>query len=772
MSSEEYSSYIEQDIRDSTNGDGLPTYDDLAAQNGPNSRFGRWRGWIEKRAAERYADISPQERSRRRERGWGNDEIYGSEPPAEYPGIPTIINEPPSPSPMSLHIQTNDLHNLHISQPAQHTLSPPLPPLPSVSLKLQPTHLRMHQFGSRFLPHTTSPIRCVLSIMEGKLLLIGHDEGLSVLDMYPLSESAAGITVKGPEEAQARSIWTGEGVYQMSLLEMEHDARGTPQGVVLLLVGPDVDSPSTSSKDPESHRVLRMYNLTSLISLAKWAINQKDARPLDLRRPSNWQSQQHSPPKKHRPQNSIARGLKNLIESPNNHHTTPEHSHSSSYQSLLSPSPSIDATASRNRSRPSSPRADSFDSSSWDMIDELPLRWATDFVPLATPGSRLATSSVLSYALWTNDERLGTRGGRLLAIATKSNILLYETPKGERAFHYLKEFYTPLAPRSITFFQQSVSDIARSFSDSGYRSSTSHRRTDSSLSSRDVHHLSSNNPSLNMTYGTQLSLFVIFDKKSGWIRLADSAVGEVDLHDDAQSQSGPSSSSSFTREGSSPTSHRKSRMMMDTASFGKWIAPAICELPMPLAPSGLSSQATMKVILLTRGRRTHILPSPLPSNSSLHVPLRVITWKNNPTDIIARIFEGSEPDMDGYSTPAYLQIISLGELGVEVQEISLPSLLTKGKGRARPDDNLYAEQDTGGDAGFLCTGGHWDRQHTFATNLNRSYSTLSTNTSFSTDSTQLEREKGIYCWCRKGLEDFRVFWLGGSLTADYEDEEQ
>jgi len=51
-------------------------------------RFGRWRGWIEKRlgtldpnevssltdsrAAERYADISVEELERRRARGWGN----------------------------------------------------------------------------------------------------------------------------------------------------------------------------------------------------------------------------------------------------------------------------------------------------------------------------------------------------------------------------------------------------------------------------------------------------------------------------------------------------------------------------------------------------------------------------------------------------------------------------------------------------------------------------------------------------------------------------
>lgn len=60
----------------------------------------------------------------------------------------------------------------------------------------------------------------------------------------------------------------------MSLLEMDNDSRGTAQGVVLALVGPEVD-PSASSRDVESSRTLRMYNLTSLISLAKWAVAQK-----------------------------------------------------------------------------------------------------------------------------------------------------------------------------------------------------------------------------------------------------------------------------------------------------------------------------------------------------------------------------------------------------------------------------------------------------------------------------------------------------------------
>lgn len=72
------------------------------------------------------------------------------------------------------------------------------------------------------------------------------------------------------------------------------------------------------------------------------------------------------------------------------------------------------------------------------MVDDLPLRWATDFVPLATAGSRLVNTSVLSYALWRNDDNRVGRGGQLLAIATKNNILLYETPKGERAFRFVK----------------------------------------------------------------------------------------------------------------------------------------------------------------------------------------------------------------------------------------------------------------------------------------------------------------------------------------------
>lgn len=65
-------------------------------------------------------------------------------------------------------------------------------------------------------------------------------------------------------------------VYQMSILEYEDIGEGTPQGVVLALVGPEPDAPlSVSNGHQESLRTLRMYNLTSLMSLAKWTIAQK-----------------------------------------------------------------------------------------------------------------------------------------------------------------------------------------------------------------------------------------------------------------------------------------------------------------------------------------------------------------------------------------------------------------------------------------------------------------------------------------------------------------
>ena len=93
----------------------------------------------------------------------------------------------------------------------------------------------------------------------------------------------------------------------------------------------------------------------------------------------------------------------------------------------------------------------------WDVIEDLPLRWATDYVPLAVPGSRLMNVSVLTYALWRNDDQ--PRGSALLAVAIKSAVLLYESPKGERAFRYVKVSTSPPPPQ--TSYKRKMFTMAR-----------------------------------------------------------------------------------------------------------------------------------------------------------------------------------------------------------------------------------------------------------------------------------------------------------------------
>lgn len=797
---------IEQDQNAPAGGgsDDLPSYDDLAAQNGPNSRFGRWRGWIEKRAAERYAEITPEERQRRKERGWelrGSGGDFGSEPDSHAGPPPSILYTNPSPTyqpsygaggssarsnghgsgtaaaAASLHIQTNNL-SLNDRRPISHSAHPSLSgevQLPFVSQVIPPSHLKINQFGSRFLPHATSPIRCILPLLADRLVLIGHDEGLSVLDMFPQEWMEHGeLSVKRPNEAQAHLVWRGETVYQMTILELEETGEGTQQGVVLMLVGPDAESPG-SHRDSD-FRIIRMYNLSSLTSLARWAVSQKGARPLDLHRPSNWQAQQHlTPTKRHRAQGSIARSIKSLI---NEHATVGAPSHNehaaTSYHSLLtSPSgtqsaPTLADGAPSGSGRAPSPMRHDSGESTWDVVDELPLRWATDFVPLASPGSRLSSTSVLFYATWSDRKHRST-GGQLLAIATKNSILLYESPKGERAYRFVKDFYTPLQPRSMCFFHQhATQDVSRQSSDS-----PRNRRHEAEPTTTPI------------SYGIQLCLFVIFDKKAGWIRLADSAVGEVELRDDAGPPSSPRDSMSPSL--GSITGRTRARLSFEIReSVAKWILPFQCDLP------GRDAYTNSRpVMFLTRGRRTHLVYSPLPTRLASAQPLHVVYWKNTPRQVSARVCFPSRANLTAAryprDRPPFLQVIAFGDSGLEIYETTLAFLEHQGsgegsgmytgngsgKGKSRVvnyDSSVRAEEDLGGDVGYLQAGGNWDQaDDLYAHGLERMDSV--SGASFSSVESDdvlmlLKQEAGMYGWCKKGMEDYRIFWVGGTYDDD------
>ena len=180
------------------------------------------------RAAERYADTTPEDLERRRRRGWGPGVADDVRTPLHisFHDVPwwatnqrshstqTVPQGGPSTPGPSFPVPTLQLQTSIDSLP-----SPPIQPeelleydpsQPVVGESLRPAHLGLHQLGSRFLPHTTSPIRALLPLLGHRLLLIGHDDGLSVLNMFPQEWTDIGLQTRGPGEAEVHAIWTGE----------------------------------------------------------------------------------------------------------------------------------------------------------------------------------------------------------------------------------------------------------------------------------------------------------------------------------------------------------------------------------------------------------------------------------------------------------------------------------------------------------------------------------------------------------------------------------
>ena len=91
----------------------------------------------------------------------------------------------------------------------------PLPPPQVSSVRLGLAHLSVHEFGSRFVPHSNLPIQALLPLPSTHYLLMADSEGLAMLDTIPedgpISAEANVAYVHALEAAKRRDLWFGEG---------------------------------------------------------------------------------------------------------------------------------------------------------------------------------------------------------------------------------------------------------------------------------------------------------------------------------------------------------------------------------------------------------------------------------------------------------------------------------------------------------------------------------------------------------------------------------
>ena len=325
-----------------------------------------------------------------------------------------------------------------------------------------------------------------------------------------------------------------------------------------------------------------------------------------------------------------------------------------------------------------------------------------------------------------------------------------------------QEFYTPQAARSISFVNQAAVDDGHNARHLAVLDIA--KRSDASGRSKSLTVGPSFGPRLRRvsspgdgTYGSQLSLFVVFEKKAGLIRIADSAVDEIEMYDDGmQPPVLPVSEKS--------PSLRRSLQAFDAFGFGNnhkgaWLP--LCSLEVPTGAFAEDrTPLTRPIVLISRGRQTHIHPSPLPVPLAWSAPLRSIWWNQPPNNVTARV-------CSSVGKPPFLQVIAYGD-GVEVVELDFSFLTSraglsgKGKGRAAPvEPNVKAYTPAFDHSRFACRGGEW---HLLDTTHGRPEVRRSMQNVDGLGTRELvervKMEEGFYGCYMKDVEDYRVFWMG------------
>jgi len=253
--------------------------------------------------------------------------------------------------------------------------------------------------------------------------------------------------------------------------------------------------------------------------------------------------------------------------------------------------------------------------------------------------------------------------------------------------------------------------------------------------------------------------------------MSDASVADVELGDDGPPPSLSTGASLMPTPSVSSTISRRNRSSWDGFGFIKekptWTLPTQVEL---------SSMPSTSVYLLTRSKKTHIIPSPLPADLANTSSFRILTWASAPRHVEARV---CRPYAHAQETrPPFLQLIAFGEDGIEVQEVNLGQLtVRRGKGKGADTTPIHAISDIlSGETAPLCLGGYWHRPvYPDQSDLYRTDSMMSYMSASSCDSTDTEElvakfmsERGIYGWVRKGHSDWRIFWVGGTGREEAE----
>lgn len=421
------------------------------------------------------------------------------------------------------------------------------------------------------------------------------------------------------------------------------------------------------------------------------------------------------------------------------------------------------------KGRPKPPTRNTGMSSSWDTVEDLPLRWATDFEPFHHP--KVANTNILFFELWKSDEN-GNYGRTMLAIGTPKSIVLFEAPRGERAFTYVKDYYTPHPAKSAKFIYQAVPDprIQPQYHTlSSSRSKESLLSDHGSVKSGQIRRISQ--PGLPAT--PQLSLFLTFEKKAVVVRLSDAAVGEVDVYQDPTASSADLSPTHSLTNNHGAKLHKHNS---EAAREGRSMWAPLVQLYLPVPPqSATSSQSYVPserlYYLITRGKHTYAYPTPLPIPVSLSQASYVYTWTAPPTQIAGRVVRGSDGS-------ASLQLSGFGE-GVEIVEIPVADIIAGQKdrsigraaGKVRSDSGEARRTfvHEGFTTGYLCSGGEWDKMSVTGNAWRSSFARPILHRSMSDMSIE-ERSRvsdaGVYAWIQKDIEDYRVFWLGSKDAVD------